>query len=81
MPRVAESKIEKHAGVCGGEACVAGTRIPVWLLEQARRLGSTEQQLLHSYPTLTSSSLAEAWEYAQEHGAEIDAAIRENEMD
>ncbi len=81
MIRVAESNIEKRAGVCGGEACIAGTRIPIWLLEQARRLDATEKQLLHSYPSLTSALLSEAWEYAQEHKAEIDLAIRENEAD
>ena len=27
--------IESRPGVCGGEACVVRTRIPVWLLEQA----------------------------------------------
>lgn len=31
--------VEATPGVCGGSACIAGTRIPVWLLEQGRRLG------------------------------------------
>lgn len=30
--------IESRPGVCGGEPCVVRTRIPVWVLEQARRL-------------------------------------------
>ena len=33
------SGIEQTPGVCGGDACVAGTRIPVWVLVNARRLG------------------------------------------
>ncbi len=44
--------IESKPGVCGGEPCIVRTRIPVWLLEQARRLGTSEAELLHSYPTL-----------------------------
>ena len=38
--------IDSISNVCGGEPCVVRTRIPVWLLEQARRLGSTDQELL-----------------------------------
>ena len=34
--------IDSRPDVCGGEACIVRTRIPVWLLEQARRLGATE---------------------------------------
>lgn len=33
------------------------TRIPFWLLEQARRLGSSEQELLEAYPTLRAEDL------------------------
>ena len=36
------SGIESTAGVCGGDARIAGTRIPVWTLEHYRRLGLTE---------------------------------------
>lgn len=58
---------------------MTGTRIPVWLLEHARRLKTPMEQLLHSYPALTAESLNEAWAYANANRAEIDAAIRENE--
>jgi len=34
--------MESRSGVCGGEPYMIRTRIPVWLLEQARRLGTTE---------------------------------------
>lgn len=75
------SSIEKRPGVCGGEACLAGTRIPVWLLEQARRLKTPAAQILRSYPTLTAEALEEAWAYAQANRAEINTAIQENEAD
>jgi uncharacterized protein (DUF433 family) len=70
--------IERTAGVCGGRACIAGTRIPVWGLEEARRQGGTEAQLLLSYPGLRAEDLAQAWAYVQTHADEIDQDLREN---
>jgi uncharacterized protein (DUF433 family) len=70
--------IEKTPGVCGGSACIAGTRIPVWGLEEARRLGATEAELLVSYPTLRAEDLTNAWAYVQVHREEIDRDMREN---
>jgi uncharacterized protein (DUF433 family) len=55
------------------------TRIPVWLLEQARRLGASEQALLAAYPHLRAEDLVNAWAYARSHSAEIEGHIRENE--
>ena len=81
MLETAAAAIEKRPEVCGGEACLAGTRIPVWLLEQARRLGTPQAQLLRSYPSVNAETLAVAWEYACAHPSEIDNAIRENEAD
>jgi len=71
--------IESTPGVCGGEPCVIRTRIPVWLLEQARRLGTSEADLLRSYPTLRAEDLANAWAYVRSHREEIEQQIRENE--
>jgi uncharacterized protein (DUF433 family) len=71
--------IDKTPGVCGGEARVVRTRIPIWILEQARRLGVTETALLASYPTLRAEDLGNAWSYARLNAAEIDRAIAENE--
>jgi uncharacterized protein (DUF433 family) len=71
--------IERTQGVCGGAACIVRTRIPVWILENLRRLGSTDAQLLASYPTLRAADLVHAWAYADAHRAEIDEAIAENE--
>jgi uncharacterized protein (DUF433 family) len=70
--------VERTPGVCGGRACIAGTRIPVWGLEEARRQGATEAQLLVSYPALRAENLAQAWAYVERHCAEIDQDIREN---
>lgn len=71
--------IDTIAGVCGGEPCIVRTRIPVWLLEQGRRLGASEADLLRSYPALRAEDLANAWAYVRSHRDEIDEQIRENE--
>ena len=71
--------IESRAGVCGGEPCIVRTRIPVWVLEQARRLGTSEADLLRSYPTLRAEDLVQAWAYVRAHRTEIEQEIRDNE--
>lgn len=71
--------IDSRSDVCGGEPCIVRTRIPVWLLDQARRLGASEQALLAAYPSLRAKELVNAWAYARSHAAEIETQIRENE--
>ncbi len=71
--------IETAPGICGGEARIVRTRIPVWVLEQARRLGVNEADLLRSYPTLRAEDLVHAWAYTRAHREEIERQIRENE--
>src|SRR3954468_12221188 len=44
--------IVKTAGVCGGRACVAGTRITVWGLVQHRQLGLSDEGILEATPGL-----------------------------
>lgn len=71
--------IESIQGVCGGAPCIVRTRIPVWILVQARRLGVSEADILRCYPTLRAEDLANAWAYYHSHKEEIDQQIRENE--
>jgi uncharacterized protein (DUF433 family) len=71
--------IDNSPDVCGGEPCIVRTRIPVWVLVQARYLGISEADLLRSYPTLRAEDLANAWAYSRAHHDEIEQQIRENE--
>ena len=75
------SGIQKTPGVCGGDACIRQTRIPVWVLVNAGRLGISETELLEDYPTLRAADLANAWAYAEAYPDEIETAIQENEED
>jgi uncharacterized protein (DUF433 family) len=71
--------ITKNPGICGGAACIANTRIPVWSIVEARSLGYSEADLLTSYPSLTATDLTQAWIYAETHPEEITTAIQFNE--
>jgi uncharacterized protein (DUF433 family) len=71
--------IDTNPLVCGGEACVVRTRIPIWLLVRARSFGMSEAEILRSYPTLRAEDLANAWGYYRTHRDEIDNEIKENE--
>ncbi|MCC5644090.1 DUF433 domain-containing protein [Nostoc sp. CHAB 5824] len=73
--------IAKVPGVCGGDACITETRIPVWVLVNAINLGISEAQLLKDYPTLSATDLTNAWVYATVYPEEIATAIKENEED
>lgn len=69
------AKVEHMSGVCGGQACLTGTRIPIYILEQYRRLGASDDQMLDVFPNLSAQDVAAAWEYVGQHREEIDAQI------
>src|SRR5882724_6835884 len=71
--------IESTPAVCGGDPCIVRTRIPVWVLVQAKRLGTSEAELLRSYPSLRAEDLANAWSFYRGHREEIERQIQENE--
>jgi uncharacterized protein (DUF433 family) len=71
--------IVKTPGICGGHPRVAGTRIPVWLLEFEKRLGIAESKILKRHPTLSRDALRDALKYAVDHSDEIEKQIRKNE--
>ncbi len=78
--RTAGSWIEKTPGVVGGEACIRRTRIAVWMLVVARRLGMSDERLRNRYqPPLSQADLDAAWQYYRDNSQEIEQAIRENE--
>ena len=71
--------IEKTPDVCGGSACIVGTRIPVWTLINYRKLGVSDATLLDYYPTLHQQNLTNAWAYYEANKKEIEQDIREND--
>lgn len=77
LPLPSSARIISTPGVCGGDPTIAGTRIPVWVLEQARRVSKSIEDLLEDYPGLKKDDILLAWKFAEEHKSEIDAQILE----
>jgi uncharacterized protein (DUF433 family) len=73
--------ITKTPGICGGRACIEGTRMPVWSLVYHRFLGFTDWEILYNFQTMTPGDLKNAWRYYEAHKAEIDEDIRQNNED
>ncbi len=71
--------IERTPGVCGGDARIANTRIPIWVLVEARTSGYSDADLLLSYPALSAIDLVNAWSYAEAFSEDIKSAIQRNE--
>jgi uncharacterized protein (DUF433 family) len=78
-PRDSYPGIETNSEVCGGDPCIVRTRIPVWVLVQARRLGTSEADILRFYPSLRAEDLANALSFYRGHREEIERQIQENE--
>jgi|HubBroStandDraft_2_1064218.scaffolds.fasta_scaffold323339_2 hypothetical protein len=70
--------IDARPGVCGGEHCVARTRIPGWPLDQARRAGVRAGPVSCLLASARQGS-GERLAYARSHAAEIDDEIRGSE--
>jgi uncharacterized protein (DUF433 family) len=75
----ATQSIQKTPNVCGGAACIRNTRIPVWVLVQARGLGCSEAEILENYPMLSRADLTNVWLYGSQNSTEIEQVIREND--
>lgn len=72
--------IDVIPGRLGASPHITRTRIPVWLLVQARSLGMSEAGILNAWPTLTARDLVNAWAYYEARRAEIDREIRAQEQ-
>ena len=78
----AASWIQKTPGVIGGDACIRNSRIAVWMLVEAKRLGFSDAELQNHYVIpLTQADLDAAWAYAAAYSGEIEQAIHDNDFD
>lgn len=67
--------IQKILGVCGGNARIRDTRIPVWTLVSFHQQGACDEELFRNYPGLNQQDLEAAWSYYAQHPEEIDQVI------
>jgi uncharacterized protein (DUF433 family) len=73
-----EQLIKKTLGVCGENARIRDTRIPIWTLVSFKKQGASQEELLRNYPSLTVEDLAAAWLYYEQNPEEIDRIIAED---
>jgi type III restriction enzyme len=73
--------INKTPHICGGNARIRNTRIPVWSLVSFHQQGAPAEYLLSNYPGLTQEDLTAAWSYYNQHREEIDRLIADEEDD
>jgi len=57
-------RISHDAGVMGGKACIAGTRITVGMILMQISEGVSQRELLEEYPDITQADISEALRYA-----------------
>lgn len=64
-------------GICDGDPCIVRTRIRVRTLEEYRRRGATDADILSAFPSLRAEDLADAWAFVRAHPYEIERQMRE----
>jgi len=73
--------ISKTPGVCGGKACIAGTRIRVMDIVVLLERGLSPERMLEHYSSrpLTLAEVHSALAYYYDHKDEIEADFRSDE--
>ncbi len=59
-------KISVDPRICHGQACIKGTRIPVYQILHMLANGDTVEELLKEYPSLKREDILACIEYAAE---------------
>ncbi|MGE5574790.1 MAG: DUF433 domain-containing protein [Ignavibacteria bacterium] len=57
-------RIAIDPNVCHGKPCIAGTRIPVYLILELIGAGQTPEQIIDAYPQLAEEDIRAAAQYA-----------------
>jgi len=57
-------RIVSDPEICGGEPCVAGTRIPVWVILSHLASGEDIETILRNFPNLSREDILACLEYA-----------------
>jgi uncharacterized protein (DUF433 family) len=75
-----QNPIQTTPGVCGGQARIRNTRIPVWTLVAYRQQAAPDEELLTNYPGLTEADLSAAWHYYEQNREQIDREIAQDNL-
>lgn len=57
-------RVTADPAICGGQACIHGTRVPVYVILDFLAAGNTVEEILEEYPQLTREDVRAAIEYA-----------------
>ena len=57
-------RVSADPRVCGGYACIQGTRVPVYVILDFLAAGNTIEEILAEYPQLSREDILAAIEYA-----------------
>jgi uncharacterized protein (DUF433 family) len=57
-------RITVDPNICHGKACIAGTRIPVSVILDNLSSGSTYDEIINAYPSITAEDIRAALKYA-----------------
>jgi uncharacterized protein (DUF433 family) len=57
-------RISTDPNICHGQACIKGTRIPVYQIFRMLANGDTIEGLLQAYPSLTREDILACFDYA-----------------
>jgi uncharacterized protein (DUF433 family) len=79
--RLQAEAIQRTPGVCGGQACIRNTRIPVWTIVSFHLQGADQTEILRNFPNLTPQDLSSAWAYYENNRQEIDLVLAANAED
>jgi uncharacterized protein (DUF433 family) len=76
--KAAHSHITKDPEVCGGRACIDGTRIRVVDIACLQRMGYGPERMREAYASLSLAQIHAALSYYYENAQEIEDAFRED---
>jgi uncharacterized protein (DUF433 family) len=62
-------------GIQGGDPCIKGTRVPVWVLAAMHKQGDTPEEILEAYPDLSAAQVYAALSYYYLHREDVDGVI------
>ena len=79
--KLSAKAIQSTPGVCGGNARIRNTRIPVWTLVSLHQQGADDAELLWNYSGLSGFDLDNAWRYYDRHREQIDRIIVDSQTD
>jgi uncharacterized protein (DUF433 family) len=77
--KIVYSHITKDPRVCGGRACIDGTRFRVMDVVFLKKQGHTPEQIVEEYDHLTLAQVYAALSYYHENKDEIEVSFEEDE--